>query len=178
MTKDWDVVDVLRHNRHDWLNKLQLIKGNLDIGRIQKAESIIDEIIQQAKNESDLSNLTTNKLAERLLLFNWESHPYVLAFEALVGEKNWEEKEELILSFLDEVFFLFDEYAKSGEDNQLMLILKDMNGIEMDIDFQGTIMIVEKWKADIEKLLSDYHLYIDNVEWDEGGCFFSSSFDK
>ena len=29
--KKLDDVEVLRHSRHDWLNKIQLIKGNLRI---------------------------------------------------------------------------------------------------------------------------------------------------
>ncbi|WP_312471145.1 Spo0B domain-containing protein, partial [Neobacillus sp.] len=45
MGKEWDIVEVLRHSRHDWLNRLQLIKGNLDLNRIDRAKAVIDEIV-------------------------------------------------------------------------------------------------------------------------------------
>ena len=36
--KEWNTVDVLRQVRHDWLNKLQLIKGNLDLNKMERYE--------------------------------------------------------------------------------------------------------------------------------------------
>ncbi|MCD8502937.1 MAG: Spo0B domain-containing protein [Bacillaceae bacterium] len=36
MKKDWDdVLSVLKHSRHDWLNMVQLIKGNLALKKIR-----------------------------------------------------------------------------------------------------------------------------------------------
>ena len=43
--KEWNTVEVLRHARHDWLNKLQLIKGNLDLNELDRAKEIINEIV-------------------------------------------------------------------------------------------------------------------------------------
>ncbi|WP_082892657.1 Spo0B domain-containing protein [Rossellomorea aquimaris] len=34
MRENWGVVEALRHARHDWMNDLQLIKGNLDLNRL------------------------------------------------------------------------------------------------------------------------------------------------
>lgn len=57
MEKDWDTVELLRHSRHDWLNKIQLIKGNLTLGKIDRIKEIIDEIVYHTEQESKLSNL-------------------------------------------------------------------------------------------------------------------------
>ena len=57
MKKEWNTIELLRHVRHDWLNKLQLIKGNLDLNKIDRAKEIIDEIVIEAQNETKLSNL-------------------------------------------------------------------------------------------------------------------------
>ena len=38
MRKEWDTIEVLKHARHDWLNKLQLIKGNLSLIKIDQRE--------------------------------------------------------------------------------------------------------------------------------------------
>lgn len=45
MSRDWSTLEVLRHARHDWLNQLQLIKANLSLGRTERANEIIEEII-------------------------------------------------------------------------------------------------------------------------------------
>lgn len=51
MKQNWMIVEALSHSRHDWLNKLQLIKGNLALGKVGQAENIIDGIIVEAQNE-------------------------------------------------------------------------------------------------------------------------------
>ena len=75
MEKEWDIVEVLRHSRHDWLNKLQLIKGNLDLNRIDRAKAIIDEIVIEVQHESKLSNLHIPLFAS--LLFKVELGKYI-----------------------------------------------------------------------------------------------------
>ena len=39
MTKEINVIEALRHNRHDWLNVMQLVKTNLALGNY---ESTVD----------------------------------------------------------------------------------------------------------------------------------------
>lgn len=48
MKKEWDVVEVLKYARHDWLNKIQLIKGNLALNRVDRANDIINTIVNES----------------------------------------------------------------------------------------------------------------------------------
>ena len=66
MEKEWDVVEVLRYARHDWLNKLQLIKGNLALNRLDRANEIIEEIVNESKHESKLTNINMRLFAALL----------------------------------------------------------------------------------------------------------------
>ena len=63
----------LMYFRHDWMNKLQLIKGNLSLQKYDRVVEIIDEMVIDAKHESKLSNLKTPHLAFDFLTFNWKS---------------------------------------------------------------------------------------------------------
>ena len=65
------------------LNKLQLIKGNLDLNRIDRAKAYIDEIVIEAQHESKLSNLNLPLFASLLLRSNWEKHSFELEYEVL-----------------------------------------------------------------------------------------------
>ena len=47
MEKRWTIVEALRHSRHDWLNKVQLIKGNLSLQRMDHINKIIQQIINR-----------------------------------------------------------------------------------------------------------------------------------
>ncbi|MBU9720708.1 MULTISPECIES: Spo0B C-terminal domain-containing protein [Bacillaceae] len=170
MDKDWNVVDVLRHYRHDWLNKLQLIKGNLDIGRIEKVHNLIDEIVHQSKNESHLTNLNTELLTEKLLTFNWGKHPYILSFEVL-AQGDWSDLEGDVLQLCEHIFEILDTSAKPGYDNQLLLTLNDNDGIRVEFDFQGDISENDQWLTMMKDFRKLYNEKIDHLEWDKYGCY-------
>ncbi|ADU29746.1 sporulation initiation phosphotransferase B [Evansella cellulosilytica] len=171
MTKEWDVVEVLRHYRHDWLNKLQLIKGNLDIGRLEKVDSLIDDVIRQTKNESHLSNMNVKHLATRLLTFNWEEHPFVLHFEVINGKENWQPAETKVMSILEALFTFFNEHAKQGYDNQLYLTLKDLNGIEIEIDYHGQLSKITAFQEDLRKFKESFSSVIAELESEENSIY-------
>ncbi|MDG5786423.1 Spo0B domain-containing protein [Evansella sp. AB-P1] len=178
MGKDCDVVDVLRHYRHDWLNKLQLIKGNLEIGRVEKVESLIEEVIQQSKNESDLTNMNIQKVAKRLLTFNWERHPYLLSYEILTRKKDWDKVEDFVLKVLDDVVYLLDQYAVFGDSNQLFIIFRDdINKYELELDFHGHLNIIDEgFGKGIHQIKEQYGALIRNLEWDKHGCYLNIMF--
>ena len=71
MSKEWDVVELLKHARHDWLNRLQLIKGNLSLNRLDRVQQTIEEIIAISKNESKLTSTGAHKLTAFLLTYGF-----------------------------------------------------------------------------------------------------------
>ena len=54
MDKNWTTIETLRQTRHDWLNRIQIIKGNLELNKIDRVKGIIDEIIIETQNEARL----------------------------------------------------------------------------------------------------------------------------
>ena len=71
MTKEINVIEALRHNRHDWLNVMQLVKTNLALGNYERIEELIQQTVQTCVNESKLSSLGIPKVATKLLTYNW-----------------------------------------------------------------------------------------------------------
>lgn len=58
-----ELIHLLSHSRHDWMNKLQLIKGNLTLKKYDRVFEIIDEVVIEAQHESKLSNLRIPRAA-------------------------------------------------------------------------------------------------------------------
>ena len=71
MEKTITVAQSLRHARHDFLNDLQLIKMNLDLGRLQEAQAIIRSHAEAAMHASRLADLGLPLTEEWLLTANW-----------------------------------------------------------------------------------------------------------
>src|SRR4051794_37661280 len=109
MEKEWDIVEVLRHSRHDWLNRLQLIKGNLDLNRIDRAKTVIEEIIIEAQQESKLTNLKMPLFASLLLKSNWENPSFKLEYEVLQDSEPFQVNEELITTWTSDFFHCLKE---------------------------------------------------------------------
>lgn len=150
--KDWTNVELLRHVRHDWLNKIQLIKGNLDLNRIDRTKEIISEIVIQAQNETKLTNLNFPNLTLLLLTHNWEQHSFQIEFEVLDHMKYRDIDDQWVTQWISQFFLQLDDSLKPYEDNQLSLTLDPQEqGIRFFFDFCGIIEKKDAIKCFTEK---------------------------
>lgn len=149
--KDWDTVAMLRHVRHDWLNKLQLIKGNIDLNKIDHARRIIEEIVIETQNETKLSNLDIPQFTAMLLTHNWKNHAFRLEFEVVNDLKCGTLDDEALSKWTVMFFSCLNESVKRYADNHLMISIEpEQHGIRFFFDFSGIIVN----KAQIEDFLA------------------------
>lgn len=139
--KEWNVVDILRHSRHDWLNKLQLIKANIDLNRIERAKEIIEEIVIETQNEAKLTNLHLEKLAGFFMTYNWECHNFSLEFEVLDIPHNLSRFDDKLQCWCQQFFSILDSSVMLAGENHLSIsIHPNENDVRFFFDFSGTIM--------------------------------------
>lgn len=152
MDKEWNMIEVLRHSRHDWLNKLQLIKGNLDLNRIDRVKAIIDEIVIEAQHETKLSNLHIPIFASLLLKANWENYLFRIEYEVL-QESGFLQINETALTEWTTAFFACLNAAIGGMDeNHLVISINPEDvGTRFFFDFSGIINEKER----IEKFMAE-----------------------
>ena len=173
MKKQWDVIELLSHSRHDWLNTIQLIKGNLALHRIDRVDEIIEKVVQQTKNETKLSNLGIPKLAEDFLTFNWEKHLYVIEFEVVGDILNLSKHEEDLSKWCNSFFNYLDTSCKQFHENHLLVMFQLLEEKKIIFDFHGHLNefsklkewvksngeIMETCKV-IETIITDTEVYI------------------
>ncbi|WP_040207808.1 sporulation initiation phosphotransferase B [Neobacillus jeddahensis] len=153
MGKEWDIVEVLRHSRHDWLNKLQLIKGNLDLNRIDRAKQVIDEIVIEAQHETKLSNLQMPLFASLLLKSNWENPSFRLEYEVLLDVESIKIDDAAMTNWTNSFFSCLNQAIEAFQENHLSITIESQShGIRFFFDFSGIILKREQ----IEKYLADY----------------------
>jgi stage 0 sporulation protein B (sporulation initiation phosphotransferase) len=152
MEKEWNMIEVLRHSRHDWLNKLQLIKGNIDLNRIDRVNAIIDEIVIEAQHETKLSNLHIPLFASLLIRANWESNIFTLEYEVLQESGILYINELELTHWTEEFFACLNESITPLDENHIAVSIdSEEDGARFFFDFSGII----KYKARIEKFLSE-----------------------
>jgi len=150
--KDWDIVEVLRHSRHDWLNRLQLIKGNLDLNRIDRAKAYIDEIVMETQQEAKLSNLQLPLFASLLLKANWEKYYFQLEYEVLSDLDSFKIDDSLLTNWTRSFFLSLDSAVEAFSDNHLSITIDvKTDRICFFFDFSGIISKTEQ----LEQFLID-----------------------
>lgn len=100
MTRLMTVAQSLRHARHDFLNDLQLIKMNLDLGRVQEVQAIIHSHAQAAVQLNRLASLRMAKMEEWILLANWRYPEFRFELEC-VAEKAPADADAAFAEWLD-----------------------------------------------------------------------------
>lgn len=141
MEKKWDIIEILKYCRHDWLNKVQLIKGNLELGKVDEVKGIIEAFIMESKNEAQLSNLHMPKMAELLITLNWRGLPFAFEYEILEVKKGCPMVDEKMynwtLSFIDCLNQSLDPLVS----NELKVILYDKGeSIRFTFDLRGRLL--------------------------------------
>lgn len=53
---DKEIITLLRHKRHDWMNQIQLLQGYASLGKQERLLDQIDDIKEEAENERRILN--------------------------------------------------------------------------------------------------------------------------
>lgn len=155
MEKDWELLELLRHSRHDWLNQLQLIKGNLSLNRLDRVYEIIEDITAQSKHESNLTNLQIRELAGMLLTFNWGAHPYGLEIEVIGEPCDLSYCESELLYFCEKLFSMLDRSVNEIIDNHILLTFQLIEeGHFLTFEFTGTIDDINRFQEKVKEASS------------------------
>jgi stage 0 sporulation protein B (sporulation initiation phosphotransferase) len=141
MEKRWTIVEALRHSRHDWLNKIQLIKGNLALNKLERVHEIIQEIIISAQNEAKLTNLHADEFAELLMTYHWETHVIFLEYEVLGEQVNLSAYDRELAQWCRHFLRKLEECSAQDVENYLTITI-DLTGewVQLFFDYRGSIV--------------------------------------
>lgn len=167
---EWEIVDILSHSRHDWMNKLQLIKGNLSLQKYDRVNEIIERIVIEAQQESKLSNLKMPSFSSFLMTFNWHSHHFVLEYEIIGNVLSLEAYDLSITKWSKDFLEILDKTVDFCSENHLIITIdvgSEEEGTRFFFDFNGIIKDKDpltNWLKAVEHshIVNEFH--VDNNE--------------
>ncbi|WP_042345613.1 Spo0B C-terminal domain-containing protein [Bacillus massiliigorillae] len=140
MDKQWGIIELLNYSRHDWLNKMQLIKGNIELNNLDYVKAIINNVIVEAKNEAQLANMQMPKTAECLMTCNWRDFVFSLEYEVLQVNNSCHKPDQVvskwISAFMDTLNVTLDPF---GENELKIVIDESVNSLRFTFDLVGKI---------------------------------------
>lgn len=157
MNRKWTVMDALSHSRHDWLNRLQMIKGNLSLGRVEEIHELIERFVQEARQESSLTGLSMPRFTEWILTYNWKQQPCLLEYEVIGKVHNLSHLDEAICEWTDQFFQLLQHSLDVYVENYVCITVEcEEEETRFFFDFRGKLTNVDditKWLATIQNEL-------------------------
>ncbi|MDX8046552.1 Spo0B domain-containing protein [Gracilibacillus sp. S3-1-1] len=169
--KEQDVVEMLRHYRHDWLNDLQLILGYAQMGKLDKIEQKINGVIERSDQERGLERLNIPKTMVWLYQLNWRSETFKLQFQSKVDTPIAIIDDDELLVKVQNIFHILPSYQKEYEEYAGTLIFKEVNHtIHITLTFGLNWTDMEALKQKLEELSFVNNVSTEDllqIEWQE-----------
>ncbi|WP_028783341.1 Spo0B domain-containing protein [Thalassobacillus devorans] len=156
-----EVMDMMRHARHDWMNEMQLIQGYASMGKMDRVKEKLADVLANADEERRLMNLNAPYLSLWLMSFNWYHPYYRLTYQVKGDRHDLRQKDITLYAQCKEVIHTMENFSDSSVlYHGLMTIEADSEGrIAIDIMLKGKFSNPSLLKEPLEA-----KEYIESVE--------------
>ncbi|MGJ9457092.1 Spo0B domain-containing protein [Oceanobacillus sp. CF4.6] len=98
-----EVIHVLQHYRHDLMNRLQIVQGYLSMGKTEKAEEKLYEVLNFYNEERKLMSLNVPAFMLWILEFNSSFENFRLTYKIHAEYKNVHISDSILLEQCQEI---------------------------------------------------------------------------
>ena len=134
------VSETLRYANHDFLNELQIISMNLQLGKVEEARNWIDRISESCQKNSLLHKLSLPLLAEWLLTVKWrypEFH-FTITIDPMEKLMLHEDVDMQLVLYLEETMIQLeskiDPFVPQNVHFRLSMVEQ---GMKLQVELQG-----------------------------------------
>ena len=170
-----NVVELLRLIRHDWLNHIQVIKGYISMGRFDRVEEMLNQIVSDLEQESRLSNLNVPRLAELFLTYNWTRPKVPLKYQV---EKTGIFKDNMdgsLTVWFENFFRLLDKAVSDDWEQTLKVVITNKKDLPyFYVDFFGELDDGEELFKFLQEAHEEWKIF--HLKKDRGSLSFSIQF--
>lgn len=165
-----DVMDLIRHYRHDLLNELQLIHGYASMGKPEKINEKVKRMIEHYQEERKLFGFQCPYFTIWLMSFNWEYSQFQINYRAEdIGDIS--NMDLTLFSSCKEIFSIIPQHTDENHVYKGELEIQKQHELRLEFVFYGPFHKPEKLNAE---LLA--RNYTQSVQIDQEKCQFILAF--
>ena len=145
--KQLTVNETLRFAKHDFLNDLQIISMNLQLGKVDEAKQWIDQISMKLQKQSLLHKLSLPLTTEWLLTVKWRypEFQFTITNEPMNRISLHEDVDMQIVFYLEETMIQLQKNIDPYEEQMIFIRFKQVEGsLHLQVEAQG------KWQAQLQ----------------------------
>ena len=136
MDHKFEPLQLLRYTRHDWLNRLQIIQGQLYLGSPEKVEQYIKEVSESEKNAAYFTQLNCEDTTLFLVAHNWGTSAISIYLKGEGSPQNWSAWDKELQGWITFFVSLLEVHADLYETHSLYITA---NGMAIYFDFNGKL---------------------------------------
>lgn len=165
-----EILDIIRVQRHDFLNHLQVISGLLQLNKPDKALDYIKQICYEAGQESHICRIDNSELAIRLLREQHMATKRGIELEIVVLDfSDTDLPDNLVTEIIGKLLpFALEQCKEKGDYCQLRLRGNELCGM-IELEFPDGAEVAKTFLSDIDHDLSKYGVQV-NLLVEEGQC--------
>lgn len=134
-----EVLQLLRHWRHDLMNQIQLIQGYTSMNRPEKVKEKLHAMILEANQQRKLMDLQANEFALWLLQANMKNKQIRVTFEVNDVHENLQYLDTKLLEQTKRIFAALEAAADQNELYQVSLNICKPKNTNATVEIQFSI---------------------------------------
>ncbi|HEX6595153.1 MAG TPA: Spo0B domain-containing protein [Bacillota bacterium] len=146
--REKDVIQLIRHDRHDLMNQIQLLQGYATMGKVAHVQQKLDEMIIHYQNERKLLNLDAPNFVVWLLrssIYNHIRITYVIADHL---PQHLHTIDHQLVNRCEQMIGVIKRHGKQTESYEVKLILKHVGKtLEMKWYIDGPLTGMSRFKS-------------------------------
>ena len=152
--KQMSITEALRFARHDFMNQLQLIRMNLELGRVEDAKTVIDAYASRMNQLAEVVKLGLPKLVEWIQTAPWK-YPGLNPDFTCQGQKVDSRYDSSAVTCLDNLFKKLNEALNPYHELECHVTITVVN----EMLTMGIIAIGEIENLDTVGITEDQELF-------------------
>lgn len=153
------IINMINHQRHDWLNHIQVLHGLLKLESYEKMQNYLEKITFQLQLDQYISQLRNTELI--LYIHTFPARNSVMAFEVEIAEIIHLDEYKITSDHIHLLLELLDHFAQNSviENDVLPSLLLTMGKLESKVqftlDFVGRLdeQMAPKWNRISKELI-------------------------
>ncbi|MFB1051661.1 Spo0B domain-containing protein [Paraliobacillus sp. JSM ZJ581] len=173
--REEEVMKLLRHYRHDWMNDLQIILGYAQMGKLDKVEEKIKHAVSQAERERKLQRIPLPKTALRIIQLKCHYENFRIDHSIRIDDNIYADDEKLVQQ-LDQLMHHFVAHSMKTSLYHGTIKLHQMKNNHLQVSFaiNGTFknrddllkkIVKIDHSIEVETEMSSYKEAYTNLIW-------------
>lgn len=158
-----EVIQLLRLQRHDLMNDLQIVHGYLSMGKADKVKVKVDEIIEGLNRERLLMNSSFPNFALWLIQTNLKHNHIQFTYEIGTSNRNLQAYDKVLTDIGNTIvdYILVDKFEII---NGVLQLIEEDSAVKLVVTLSGPPISSERWKNRMAEKLNNVWIQAEELE--------------